>query len=627
MSAPTAPQPSHPRLVLRVGITGARSILPEHEARVSEQIAAVLRLTRQEVACLARMTEAKQAYQTDADDKVVPAFRFISPLAEGADRLAARTAHAQCWALAVPMPFHREDYEWDFKTKESFDEFRMMLSWAGGDTLELDGARDDPANDRYDEARSYEAVGRLIVRNCDLLIAIWDGKPGRGRGGTADTMQFAAESGPPVWWIHAERDTPPVWIEDTRDLRPAAPRRNAPQALRDHLERLILPPKFAPKPEERHSFVEWIARLGQQPVVPLDMYYAEQPLLRSDWSSVNDKLIRWAGGDRDSGQESPPPDDPVAHTWHDAYCVPNQLAADYAARYRSTYVWVFALAAFALAFAALSLCASGLQATTDWLTIDTSHCLKLLATAAELAALIAILCFVIANIRHDWHPRWIDYRLLAELYREQQALAVLGWSLSGRAVQALVAQREDRAAWLIWLFAAMLRAAPMLQGIFDPARCERARALIQRDLVEEQLHYHAGRQRQSDSAGRHFVRLGEALFFTVILVVLAKLVLLFRWNHLDGWIGVLGLFAAMLPAFAAASIGVRAYAELELLADQSRRMSAGMELGKKRIGAVCPARPLASQELGMEVLEVATLMLQDVDGWARLFRVKVVETG
>lgn len=140
----------------------------------------------------------------------------------------------------------------------------------------------------------------------------------------------------------------------------------------------------------------------------------------------------------------------------------------------STYVGVFVLAALALVFAATSLAAPGLAENHGWLSHDCAHSVKLAATLAELAALVLILWFVIANIRLGWHQRWIDYRLLAELYRKQQALAVLGWSLSGRAVQALVGQgdmrerRRNRATWVIWLFAAMVRDPPIPCGGLHP---------------------------------------------------------------------------------------------------------------------------------------------------------------
>lgn len=90
---------------------------------------------------------------------------------------------------------------------------------------------------------------------------------------------------------------------------------------------------------------------------------------------------------------------------------------------------------------------------------------------------------------------------------------------------------------------------------------------------------------------------------------------------------MLGLAATILPKLAAASVGIRAYAEREPLAKQSRAMKAAMESGRQRIETMDLTRPLASQELGAEVYEVATLMLQDVQGWVRLFRAKLVEAG
>ncbi|HEY3846980.1 MAG TPA: hypothetical protein VGL95_07695 [Acetobacteraceae bacterium] len=38
-------------------------------------------------------------------------------------------------------------------------------------------------------------------------------------------------------------------------------------------------------------------------------------------------------------------------------------------------------------------------------------------------------------------------------------------------------------------------------------------------------------------------------------------------------------------------------------------------------------RPLASQELGAELYAVALSILQDITGWAQLFRMETVETG
>ncbi|WP_020670702.1 hypothetical protein [Amycolatopsis nigrescens] len=48
-----------------------------------------------------------------------------------------------------------------------------------------------------------------MIENADELVAIWDGKPARGYGGTADVVEAARERGIPVtviWPDGAERD-------------------------------------------------------------------------------------------------------------------------------------------------------------------------------------------------------------------------------------------------------------------------------------------------------------------------------------------------------------------------------------------------------------------------------------
>ena len=78
----------------------------------------------------------------------------------------------------------------------SFSSFERMRSLIGGHALELLARAEgrvleiDGGRGPNHEWRSYEAVGRLIVRNCDLLIAIWDDEvPPKGLGGTRDTIR------------------------------------------------------------------------------------------------------------------------------------------------------------------------------------------------------------------------------------------------------------------------------------------------------------------------------------------------------------------------------------------------------------------------------------------------------
>jgi N-acetylglutamate synthase/N-acetylornithine aminotransferase len=111
-------------------------------------------------------------------------------------------------------------------------------------------------------------------------------------------------------------------------------------------------------------------------------------------------------------------------------------------------------------------------------------------------------------------------------------------------------------------------------------------------------------------------------------LVFLKLRLLIIAPERHFWLILLGFGASVAPTVAAASIGIRAYAEIEVLARQSEHMVMAMQRLAKRVDALrraTPSQNLVSQDLGAIALEVATTMLQDVDGWARLFRVKVVE--
>lgn len=77
--------------------------------------------------------------------------------------------------------------------------------------------------------RRHAVVADHILAHSHALLAIWDGGPGRGEGGTADSIKRAQERGMPVLWL------------DTRDrmltlLSPDAP---LPQTLACWLAALV----------------------------------------------------------------------------------------------------------------------------------------------------------------------------------------------------------------------------------------------------------------------------------------------------------------------------------------------------------------------------------------------------
>jgi hypothetical protein len=117
----------------------------------------------------------------------------VSGLAEGSDRLAADAALARGIALRAILPFAVPEYEKDFPEPDSKAAFHALLSKAERvTTLPGDHARADVA---------YEAAGLAMLDAVHILMAVWDGGPSAGRGGTTDMVTRAAARGIPVLWI------------------------------------------------------------------------------------------------------------------------------------------------------------------------------------------------------------------------------------------------------------------------------------------------------------------------------------------------------------------------------------------------------------------------------------------
>lgn len=132
-------------------------------------------------------------------------FMAVSPLAEGADRLVAKEILA--WSvpenvdkpsLEAVLPLPEADYLQDFETWESRDEFRELLALAKSTHI-LDKAES--------RETAYENVGHYVVDNCNFLIAIWNGEHSKGKGGTAEIVEYASKIERYVFWINSENGT------------------------------------------------------------------------------------------------------------------------------------------------------------------------------------------------------------------------------------------------------------------------------------------------------------------------------------------------------------------------------------------------------------------------------------
>ena len=134
---------------------------------------------------------------SDGDRPIV----VVSGLAEGADRLVARRVLARPGGrLVALLPLEPVDYVADFADAASVQEFTDLLAAADEHEV-ITGA---PSDDWTREA-AYERAGHAMLDRSDVLLALWDGKPAKGRGGTAEMVFEAGLIGRPVEIITVER--------------------------------------------------------------------------------------------------------------------------------------------------------------------------------------------------------------------------------------------------------------------------------------------------------------------------------------------------------------------------------------------------------------------------------------
>jgi hypothetical protein len=149
----------------RVGVTGHRD-LPEPTCRlVSAAIATQLAL--------------------------FDSIEGISSLAEGADQIFAEQVVKAGGALTAVVPCAH--YGRSFETTAGNATYQRLRAQAR-EVIEL------PFRAPSEEA--YWAAGQRVVGLAEVLLAVWDGTPSQGVGGTADVVAFAGERGVPttvVW--------------------------------------------------------------------------------------------------------------------------------------------------------------------------------------------------------------------------------------------------------------------------------------------------------------------------------------------------------------------------------------------------------------------------------------------
>src|SRR5580700_3961506 len=520
--------PPKPRFALAIGIVGhrlkhwddakgtdGRSLRTEHLQKIASDVHLALKAIKS--AAIQAYHDHESLFDDTADAKQrAPELTIVSALADGADTIAAKAALGLGYALDAPLPFAEAEYENDFGSDAvdqptPLQDFRALVEKARS-VLQLPGRRrtavDTKEQGDLKENRAYEAVGLTVLSQADILLAVWDGKLSRGRGGTAEMVAEAARAGIPIVLIDANAAKPielrwrglmptPAAIVAFDDL-PSAPLDASTRRVVDELVR-------APgAPEQRSGLQRWFeetfcsinVRFG----FPLLM-----SLLFTRWMRrtdifptppdqlANDDYIKIAAPTLSSGKPGEIGWLANPYGWADAiaiYC--SQL-------FRSAFVMNFVFAAAAVVVASFSVAT---DENVRWPVVTEFF----------------LIAFVVGNTNlawiRRWHPRWFEAREVAERLR----VALPLWTLGLR--PAFFPGEEPT--WTGWYARALVRTQGMRAGNLNNAGLAAERSVLLR-MLASQCKYNLTNAERMHRMERGLEHVGYSLLGATLAIVVGHL--------------------------------------------------------------------------------------------------------
>jgi hypothetical protein len=124
----------------------------------------------------------------------------VTMLGPGADQLFARVVLELGGTLYVVQPTTGMQYR---------DGFEDPDAQRGYDELYSQASHVEALEHTDSTEHAHMEAGKAVVDRSGLLVAVWDGQPSRGLGGTADVVAYARQRGVPVeiiWPAGATRD-------------------------------------------------------------------------------------------------------------------------------------------------------------------------------------------------------------------------------------------------------------------------------------------------------------------------------------------------------------------------------------------------------------------------------------
>lgn len=493
-SARVTPEPAtQGPLPLMLGITGHRDLRPEDEPKLEQKVESVFR-------------QFQSRYPRTP-------LVLLSPLAEGADRLAARVALRCNVRLVVPLPMPQQQYVRDFDAA-SLAEFEALLAKAE-QVFELPliagNCDDNIAEQNVHRSTQYAFVGAYIVQHCQLLIALWNGVPNNQCGGTGEVVDFQRKGIPTFYQralarSHLSQRSFLDPVETGPVFHIVTPRRNSPEIEGEPLS------LHSYSPEGNTEDIETTATYNRifdnieafnRSALQLD----SDPRLRAQCEQNAHYLI---------------PDDiaatldPALRQLRQSYAVADTLAQRYQRLTFRSLGWLCILSFVALLIFELTV---KLAPNNGWL-----------ALLSPIVLGATYLCWHFTLQRGDWQDRYQDYRALAEGLRVQ-----FFWLLAGLPNSVADHYLRKLRSELDWIRLAIRNMTGETPPHATPAQADSAARLAWEHWVENQARYFARSARRSDEEMERYESAVKALVTASPIVATLTALTLILPTPLEEW--------------------------------------------------------------------------------------------
>jgi len=536
--------------MIRIGVTGHR-VLPDE---------ATIRISIQQVID----TITNQLPHTPCK------FTILSPLAEGADRIVAseferlnsnnqEIGYNISSSLISVLPLPKDDYMQDFKTPSSKEIFEKFLQSAEKTiVLNLDDTNETPKEHRR---AAYEQVGQYIVHNCDILIAIWNGKKAAGRGGTEEIFRYAETNGRTCAWIHSETGAI-TWYrreDDTFASLENLDQFNTEKIKTDALEKGI---------EKRFSHLTACAGEAGLPSGFLDPLHRDLLPLYGKASYLAKKYRNF-------------------HT----YCG----------------ISVYVLAAFAV-----------IIVTTQVLFFSDNPYLIL----PEILVIIAIIILVQLSNNCEWHRKWLDYRFLAERLRAMSFLSVLCTPAKQPSEPTYLSHRPKD--WVVMAHDGIQSKNPNVYCsiTLDDSLFESVKTFILKAWIDEQITFYSNKEKHLRGRNQELMLFCGGIFFITFIAAFFHFFGHFLIpTQTNG--PLLTLFAALaisLPAVGSSVTAIRNYREYQRNSERYGSMVQYLTTIRNEIN-----RATTREKFIELVKEADEVMMKEHMDWRILFTCRSIE--